>query len=270
MNRKRKQRSKKNESDKPNTEQHIQDGDDSDPDEETKALLEAAGAWAKQSETEDMSDIRGLDQSENDILDSPRKKKRSLSKLMTVQSKPSLKVNQYALETTIPRAAPTIQERADPLSLHVTRLPFDLSVSQLWRMFEGASKDFKSNIKSVRFVYDQDQSTGDRKFRGVAFVDVADKKSYDAALSMHRTKLTGTAINVRPTKTKSELQEIIERTKEMVQTLKKPATDESPEKKKIKKCRDGVKKEPKKKKKKNKPGKKQRARKAAILRSDKS
>jgi len=261
MNRKRKQRSKKNESDKLNIEQHIQDGDDSDPDEETKALLAAAGAWAKQSETEEMTETRGLDESENDILDSPRTKKRRLSKS---------KANIYALETTTPRAAPTIQERADPLSLHVTRLPFDLSVSQLWRMFEGASKDFKSNIKSVRFVYDQDQSTGDRKFRGVAFVDVADKKSYDAALSMHRTKLTGTAINVRPTKTKSELQEIIERTKEMVQTLKKPATDESPEKKKITKSRDGVKKEPKKKKKKNKPGKKQRARKAAILRSDKS
>jgi RNA recognition motif-containing protein len=47
-------------------------------------------------------------------------------------------------------------------------------------------------------------------------VDVADEESYRKALEMNRTVLQGRKINVRPTRSKSELANIVERTKQIV------------------------------------------------------
>ena len=96
-------------------------------------------------------------------------------------------------------------------SLHITQLDYDASDYDV-------RNHFTSNgciVTSVRLVYDR--SVDDRKlFRGVAFVDVADEESYQNALKLNRSKLLGRTMNVRPTKTKTELANIVQRTKEKV------------------------------------------------------
>jgi hypothetical protein len=76
-------------------------------------------------------------------------------------------------------------------------------------------------VTSVRLVYDRDQKTGERHFRGVAFVDLADEQSYKLGLEFHNKSFLGKGrrVNVRPTRTKSELSDIVRRTEEKVATL---------------------------------------------------
>jgi len=97
-----------------------------------------------------------------------------------------------------------------PLSLHVTQLSFDATDYNIRTAFvqQGCA------VTSVRLVYDRDGSH--KTFRGVAFVDVGDEDSYEKALKLDRSTLMGRRINVRPTKSKSELANIVERTKELV------------------------------------------------------
>ncbi|KAI2498111.1 hypothetical protein MHU86_16363 [Fragilaria crotonensis] len=95
-------------------------------------------------------------------------------------------------------------------SLHLTQLSFDTKEYDIRTLFEKSG----CILTSVRKVYDR--SGSEKTFRGVAFVDVADKKSYDMALALDRRVLLGRRINVRPTKTKEELADIVERTKELV------------------------------------------------------
>lgn len=95
-------------------------------------------------------------------------------------------------------------------SLHLTQLSFDTKEYDIRTLFEKNG----CVLASVRKVYDR--SGSEKTFRGVAFVDVSDKKSYDMALALDRRVLLGRRINVRPTKTKEELANIVERTKELV------------------------------------------------------
>ena len=70
-------------------------------------------------------------------------------------------------------------------------------------------------------MYDRDQKTGEKHFRGVAFVDLADEKSYKRGLEFHNKPFLGSGrkVNVRPTRTKNELSEIVRKTEEKVATL---------------------------------------------------
>jgi RNA recognition motif-containing protein len=99
-------------------------------------------------------------------------------------------------------------------SLHVTQLIFDATEFDVRHHF--ASKGCA--VTSVRLVYDYDDSGRHNKtFRGVAFVDVLGEESYNIALSqLHKSTLLGRKINVRPTKTKQELGNIVVRTREIV------------------------------------------------------
>jgi hypothetical protein len=75
-------------------------------------------------------------------------------------------------------------------------------------------------------VYDRSSATTRRTFRGVAFVDVADEASFETALKhCHKSLLVlGSSsrcsnkrkINVRPVRTKQELAEIVQHTKQKV------------------------------------------------------
>jgi RNA recognition motif-containing protein len=102
-----------------------------------------------------------------------------------------------------------IQDK-NTFSLHLTQLSFDTKEYDIRTLFEKNG----CILTSVRKVYDR--SGSEKTFRGVAFVDVADKKSFDMALALDRRVLLGRRINVRPTKTKEELADIVERTKELV------------------------------------------------------
>jgi RNA recognition motif-containing protein len=96
------------------------------------------------------------------------------------------------------------------LSLHVTQLSFEATDYDIRTAFvkQGCA------VTSVRLVYDQDGTH--KTFRGVAFVDVQDEDSYKKALKLDRSYLQGRRINVRPTKTKTELANIVQRTKDLV------------------------------------------------------
>lgn len=102
------------------------------------------------------------------------------------------------------------QQKRNVWSLHITQLSYDATDFEIREAF--ASKGCM--VASVRLVYDR--SSFPKTFRGVAFVDVEDEESYKKALTLDKFMLMGRRINVRPTRTKSELANIVQRTKELV------------------------------------------------------
>jgi hypothetical protein len=111
-----------------------------------------------------------------------------------------------------PEEEEEVEEFDDTIySLHLTQLSYDTSDFDVRTLFERKG----CIVTSVRLVYDHSQYQ--KTFRGVAFVDVVTKKSYENALSLDRAFLLGRRINVRPTKSKEELADIVARTKEMVE-----------------------------------------------------
>jgi len=93
--------------------------------------------------------------------------------------------------------------KTESLSLHVSQLPFDITKPKLAAYFE-AHGCVISQEKGVRLCHNSD---GD--LSGVAFVDFADKKSVVNGLKLHRSRFGGRLINVRPTKSKEELAQIV-------------------------------------------------------------
>lgn len=106
------------------------------------------------------------------------------------------------------------QRRESSWSLHLTQVSYDASDYDIRSYFSSQG----CLVSSVRLVYDRDEG-GKRKFRGVAFVDVADEGSFQRGLELHRTKILGRAINVRPTKSREELNNIVEATQAKVSAL---------------------------------------------------
>jgi len=105
-------------------------------------------------------------------------------------------------------------EKTHDLSLHITQLPYDANELDLRRLFAEQG----CRISSIRLVYDRDEKGRKTVFRGVAFVDLVDKESYDKALSLNRkSPIRGRKLNIRPTKSKQELASIVSRTRELVQ-----------------------------------------------------
>lgn len=142
-------------------------------------------------------------------------------------------------ETSTTRRQSDAEKPSKPLSLHITQLSFDATEYHVRNAFveQGCIVD------SVRLVYDRDGTT--RTFRGVAFVDVADEESYQKALKLDRSTLLKRRINVRPTKTPSQLANIVQRTKDLVaEKIRKEREQETPRphEKKKKEGRDSKKK----------------------------
>jgi RNA recognition motif-containing protein len=95
-------------------------------------------------------------------------------------------------------------------SLHVTQLSYEANEPDIRTIFAEAG----CLISSIRLVYDG--MGAERTFRGVAFLDMCDEESYKKALALNRRMLHGRRMNVRPTKSKDELIDIVARTKELV------------------------------------------------------
>jgi hypothetical protein len=132
---------------------------------------------------------------------------------------------------TNPVSSPSLA-KSQPYSLHITKLPTDADKSTILAFFSKQG----CTVESVRLVYDQTSSKNwnHRVFKGVAFLDLANEKSYKKALGLHRTWFTVTGdhvstnkstnrarINIRPTRTKEELAVIAQKTKERVEQLRK-------------------------------------------------
>jgi RNA recognition motif-containing protein len=169
---------------KPNAseETKVVDGD-GDSSEDEQDLMAAAAAWAAQDgdEADDTPPQKA----------SRRMKQRSAGQLH---------------ETPASSAPPN-----QVYSLHVTQLSYDATDFDVRHHFVSAG----CAVTGVRLVYDRALNT--KTFRGVAFVDVADKESYETALKkLHSSKMLQRKINVRAVKTKQELAAIVKQTAEQV------------------------------------------------------
>ena len=169
--------------------------EESDEDDDNE-LLTAASAWAS-STVQDVEDIFVDDDA---AVSGEIESKNITSDVINMQN-----TNRSSLSQSI-------------YSLHLKNVPYDASQGDV--RFAFAEKG--CNVTSVRLVYDRDQSTGERNFRGVVFIDFADEKSYNLGLKEFHNKSflgKGRRISVRPTRTKSELSDIVRRTEEKVATL---------------------------------------------------
>lgn len=159
-------------------------------DEDDEELLVAASAWAS-SQNDDAEDEEG-----NNNLDS-------------TDHSTAYKTSSQPLHNS------SLQPQT--YSLHLTRVPYEATQSEIRCSFIEKG----CHVTSVRLVYDRDYKTGERNFRGVAFVDLADDKSFKRGLELNKTAFLGKGrkVNVRPTRTKNELSEIVRRTEEKVANL---------------------------------------------------
>eukprot|EP00584_Thalassiosira_punctigera_P025710 CAMPEP_0172555770 /NCGR_PEP_ID=MMETSP1067-20121228/60064_1 /TAXON_ID=265564 ORGANISM="Thalassiosira punctigera, Strain Tpunct2005C2" /NCGR_SAMPLE_ID=MMETSP1067 /ASSEMBLY_ACC=CAM_ASM_000444 /LENGTH=336 /DNA_ID=CAMNT_0013344363 /DNA_START=17 /DNA_END=1027 /DNA_ORIENTATION=+ len=180
------------------------DGDEADDDE----LLMAAAAWVsaqnKDSDNDNDSDVAPV---------TTTKKKKSIKSKGDAGSTEHVKSS----SSTKAQTANPHNVAAQSFSLHLTKVPYKASQGDIRYAFGEKG----CNVTSVRLVYDRDQKTGERHFRGVAFVDLADEMSFKRGLEFHNKAFLGKGrrVNVRPTRTKSELSEIVRRTEEKVANL---------------------------------------------------
>lgn len=176
--------------------------------EEDQDLLMAAGQWAADEQNSADEEVETSTPAASDITsnwDYVKKNKRDKKKSVEPHHP---KVVEAASSNTTTRKN---------FSLHLTKVPFDATQTTLRYAFTEKN----CNVTSVRLVYDTDPKTRERTFRGVAFVDLADEASFDAGLKLHNTAFLGgkRKVNVRPTKTRSELSEIVKKTEERVAML---------------------------------------------------
>ncbi|KAL7518980.1 hypothetical protein ACHAWX_003784 [Stephanocyclus meneghinianus] len=181
-------------------------GSDSEEDED---LLMAAGQWASGQQSDDGETIAGQSEQVSERNKSTKKKKKgkvSSASSQLVNTQPNVETKEGRSDTA-----------ATKFSLHLTKVPYDESQSSIRYAFSEQG----CQVTSVRLVYDRDPTTGERNFRGVAFVDLANEASFQHGLKLHNTAFLGTnrKVNVRPTKTRSELSEIVRRTEERVASL---------------------------------------------------
>ena len=189
--------------------------------EDDQDLLMAAGQWAQnENEMDDEAETPAApaDTSSNwdYVKNNKRDKKASVRVIAKAESK--------APPTAVPKN----------YSLHLTKVPFDATQTSIRYAFIEKN----CTVTSVRLVYDTNQKTRERTFRGVAFVDLADESSFRLGLKLHNTAFLGSKrkVNVRPTRTRNELSEIVKKTEERVAMLiarskeKKRARDEEGDK----------------------------------------
>jgi RNA recognition motif-containing protein len=100
-------------------------------------------------------------------------------------------------------------------SLHVTQLSYEATDYDVRDLFVTKG----CLVTSVRLV------RPDGQFKGVAFVDVQDAKSYEIGLQCHRMFHLGRKINVRPVLSKEELTKIALATQEKVQDIIQKSTE---------------------------------------------
>jgi RNA recognition motif. (a.k.a. RRM, RBD, or RNP domain) len=184
-----------------NNDNDSDEGDENDDDDDDD-ILAAVAAWAGDDEDPNLETAskdkivkkQGTGQDRNDHARPP-----SLSSL------PSSSSTKKSDETAT-------------YSLHLTQLPFDATDFDIRKLFSDHGIGAMS-VLSVRMVYDHDVQTGRKTvFRGVAFVDMTDEQSYDRALKLnHKVRIRGRKLNIRPTRTKLQLAEIVSKTRERVQ-----------------------------------------------------
>ena len=194
----------------------------SDEDEE---LLLAASEWAESSTQNDQVEESNSN-GNSDQQSKSTKKHTSKNDKKDISDTSSSRNNEDSAATKkdiISKSIHTMHtnnystQQEQTYSLHLTKVPYTATQTDI--RFAFGQKG--CNIASIRLVYDRDQKTGERHFRGVAFVDLADEKSYNKALEFHNKPFLGKGlkVGVRPTVPKSQLSDIVRKTEEKVATL---------------------------------------------------
>jgi hypothetical protein len=178
-------------------------------------------------------------------------------------SSPSLK-NSAISSNHSPLEGSTSPDQQQPRSVHVTQIPFSATELDLRRHFAERGGCL---VSSVRLVYDRGIDL-DRQFRGVAFVDVPDDGSFAAALRLDKSRLMGRRINVRPTRPAFELSKIVQETQKRLVGKKAHTKDRKEQRKRfgLPAGRDCTRTETHKEGEQRKLTRKERNRRAAIIR----
>jgi hypothetical protein len=170
------------------TERMEEDIDDDDDDED---LLAAAAMWA------------------GDISDVPRE-----PVVRPIRNEKAKKEKKTVFDKDrIPHPNTHDVSELRSYSLHITQLPFDSTEMDLRKFFteQGCA------LASIRLVYDHDIQGRRTVFRGVAFVDLLDQASYERALKLnHKASIRSRKLNIRPTRSKQELANIVSRKKGLI------------------------------------------------------
>ncbi len=298
------------------------DDGDNDSESDSEDLFDAAAQWAQMKEDEDDEDHDHDDTSgTNSKIGKKRRNETSKKEKQQTTLQQSSSFNPSAPYN--PASISPVRERKTQrasYSLHITNLPYDATQLSIHKAFTAKG----CKVMSTRPVFSYHVSRKDKElkskgqaqgpkngFTGVAFIDVADEESYKKALDMDKMVWVKDGekgeeedskkgrgwrrrrINVRPTRTKEELADIVSRTKEKLEKQKEAkkedrrnsrsseSANDIPARKRYKKD-DGTGKstkrqlgkddekdenKPKRHKPKGKLTKKERARKAAILQS---
>lgn len=181
---------------RPQSEGEEVDSDESDDDDE-HLLQAAAAAWASTAEAS---------KDNNDNTTPP------------FSSSSAQHQDNSNDEATTAVAAPP-----PPCSVHITQISFQANQLDLHRHFATHGGCM---VSSVRLVYDKGLDR-QRQFRGVAFIDLADFDSYQKALELDKSILMGRKINVRPTKSTQELSNIVQTTQQLIATKIRSSKDQS-------------------------------------------
>eukprot|EP00984_Skeletonema_dohrnii_P022461 scaffold11577_cov86-Skeletonema_dohrnii-CCMP3373.AAC.3 len=181
-------------------------------DDEEELLMAAAGQWAASAAD---------DSGEDDSSAKKKSKKSKKSKKEKKEKKPKRdkpKEGSDASTAKIEQAPVNTEQNTtrQVFSLHLTKVPYEATQTDIRCAFSEKG----CYVTSVRLVYDR-KANGERNFRGVAFVDLGDEASFQKGLALHGTKFLGNKynVNVRPTKSKGELTEIVRKTQEKVAML---------------------------------------------------
>ena len=199
-----------------------QDSSPVEEDHDDLLLEQAAAAWAEQTTTETGEESTWKNPNHHRPKKSPR----------TREAPPS---------TTTKATTKTTTEQPKIYSVHITQLDYDCKEWELRQFLQS----FVTDICSIRLVYDRNSTTTShngpqqRTFRGVAFCDVASEESYRILLNKvhHQPFQSSSKINVRPTKTKQELQKIVQ---ERNMKIRKQIHDSLKEKRRNNKTNSGA------------------------------
>lgn len=227
------------------------DGDCSDSDDE--GLFDIAAKWAETKESEEHSKIlkpKSESATRTTQKDTPRARARARAQ---AQANPNITpYNPTGISLTSANAGYQCDRNRSTksqFSLHITNLPYNATKQDIEQVFSSKGCE----ITSTRLVFNHHKSRRDEgrnkknapkdsnDFTGVAFVDVADEKSYKLGLELDKSTWNAASgggtkekekdtqkgrgyrrmtLNVRPTKTKEELAEIVSKTKEKMMNQK--------------------------------------------------
>lgn len=215
------------------------EGDESD-DESDDGLMNIASKWAETKEDEDEDTLPATSARNSTSSRIPMNKS---NPYVTPYNPTGISLHSSTNEKQ-QRERTRGQNQPSPYSLHITNIPYNASRDDIQKTFTEKG----CQVTSIRLVYNHHVSRSDYNakkrgenapksdsgFTGVAFVDLENKKSYDLGLAMDKTNWSTAddasnhkgrgwlrrRINVRPTKTKQELAQIVERTKDKMQSQK--------------------------------------------------